>query len=576
MTNETTSFSLNLSPSSDPIPPSETRVDKCVDLISQLPLELVMSNILPKIFGHGLTVIDLGQPCDFLDVCSTWRERIAQLDMNVILFLIRSKTTMTELAYMRLRAIAPYAKSLFISVLSMEFASTLFAECSQFPLLTRLHVTCKASRSHDLCDLTIGTFLDTGSQETMHVLLRGMPALMHLDISHVDRHDAIFRLFELLDHCPTLVHLKVSKPLSTAVQANTHKSYPNLVHLEWMNGNSLETYIHHFPNLTILQVSNPPSLAALNIIYQGCPKLQQLHISRSYNILDLIDVNMKKRDEQGLVLLWIEAFLVNGDYLQQLMIQYGNTVEECILQGYLRVNNTVNQNLEFKRLKSLTYRSHGSSGCSPSIEWVINHSLNLESYSNSRGPVTGPCLRTLMHRPLRRIELECINSPQNYEYEFIQHHVKLGVESHLQELKCHIHGCTKDSLWIHSISGLKQLKSLELHVGYDLIKSGRDGENIDVHALARLSINLSQGCPSLEKITVLTRLGPSKEWILPLSNHASLKHLVIGASTVPNDTLVELERFRSLELLHLKLGTYDPEAMEHLKRKLCNLIVSRN
>ncbi|KAI7874119.1 hypothetical protein K492DRAFT_200222 [Lichtheimia hyalospora FSU 10163] len=63
----TTTFSLNKSPSRDPMSPSETHGYNYEELISELPLDLVMSNILPWIFVHGLTVIDLHQPFSHLD-----------------------------------------------------------------------------------------------------------------------------------------------------------------------------------------------------------------------------------------------------------------------------------------------------------------------------------------------------------------------------------------------------------------------------------------------------------------------------------------------------------------------------
>ncbi|KAI7874117.1 hypothetical protein K492DRAFT_200220 [Lichtheimia hyalospora FSU 10163] len=259
----------------------ETHVDNRVDSISELPFDLVISNILSRIFGRGLTVISLHKRCSYLDVCSNWTERLAALSDDIICFSIGQRT-LNDRAYRRLSALAPYIRSLHIGALTYRSASKLIAGCDHFPLLTKMPETKK-----------------------------------------------------------------------------------------------------------------------------------------------------------------------------ELMIPQCNTLETCILEGEGPFNSTrginvnINQDLEFKQLKSLTHRSTHRSGCSPSIDWVIKNSPNLDTIDHYKGSVTGSSLRTLMHRPLRRIQLECLPLSQQYEYEFIQDHVKLDITSHLQELECHIRGFTENSHWIY-------------------------------------------------------------------------------------------------------------------------------
>ncbi|KAI7874672.1 hypothetical protein K492DRAFT_240716 [Lichtheimia hyalospora FSU 10163] len=519
MTKETNStpFSLNMPPSSDPMAPLKTRVDNCVDLISELPLDLVMSNILPRIFGQGLTVIDLDRSCSYLDVCNKWRERIALLGNDIITFSIGSETTMTNQAYRRLRGVAPYIKTLQIGTFTDEFASTLASQPAQLPLLTKLKVG--SSPKH------------------------------------------------WMDH--------ITMPTSIII------SYPNLVHLEWISEVALTPQIlSYFPNLAVLRLMTPPGSGDLDTLFKHSPKLQQLiiHDSTERSYISHVRI-MNQNHGQGLRLLSLQGFAISSDGLLKLMRKHGDTLETCILGDpwaleAISIDNTMEQDIELKRLESLVYSAYAEPECMQSILWIIQHAPNLNAVKTTSGSGMGRVLPMLKHRPIRSIQLACPSSQQQNEYDFIEHHVNLGMDSTLQEIKCIIDQPSSDDHWIRLIPGLKQLKSLELLFRHDLPFE----YYIDIDELSELILKLAHGCPSLENLTLHFGRSypvPSLEWILPLSNHPHLKHLVFEADSGPKDMFTYLRRFQHVGKVHVKLVTCDLDYLADMARRIPNLVYTK-
>ncbi|CDH57676.1 predicted protein [Lichtheimia corymbifera JMRC:FSU:9682] len=88
-----------------------TPIKKSVDLVRDLPWEIVKCHIVPRIFGEGRPIVGLNQPYSYLDVCSTWTKRIISAD-DSIHFILSVDHPLSEHHRTRLRMMAPGIKSL--------------------------------------------------------------------------------------------------------------------------------------------------------------------------------------------------------------------------------------------------------------------------------------------------------------------------------------------------------------------------------------------------------------------------------------------------------------------------------
>ncbi|CDH61005.1 predicted protein [Lichtheimia corymbifera JMRC:FSU:9682] len=113
-------------------------VNKRIDFVSELPLEVVTSNLIPRIFGHQ-ALITIGEEEGYLDVCSTWRQRIA---MTGGLEFVIWPRLLAERDYHHIQDMAPYIKALVVLQPRDDIISTL-AERIQFHALKQLHINRK-------------------------------------------------------------------------------------------------------------------------------------------------------------------------------------------------------------------------------------------------------------------------------------------------------------------------------------------------------------------------------------------------------------------------------------------------
>lgn len=85
-----------------------------VDFISKLPVEVVIHNILPRIFGQRSVNLYLDDHSSYFNVCSKWSERFALLVDDNVSHWIGHSNSLTDGDMIRIAAAAPFLQSLFI------------------------------------------------------------------------------------------------------------------------------------------------------------------------------------------------------------------------------------------------------------------------------------------------------------------------------------------------------------------------------------------------------------------------------------------------------------------------------
>lgn len=327
----------------------------------------------------------------------------------------------------------------------------------------------------------------------------------------------------------------------------------------------------HFPALRLLRLSHLPPTQQddLHMIFRHCPMLQQLLLGNQSYVSDIENSMIQQGDSQGLRVISLRDVPLHGDAIADLMRRHHETLEAFALQGYFRssapVDTLANDPVEFNQLRSLRFPHEMGVHVIDLLQWIISRAPYIEYVESLGGGCTqGEILDALMSRSVRSIHLECSAfSSELSARRFLNHHEQLSTASSLQEVACTIiNPCGMSGDWVFSISKLQQLKSLEL----SLSSGGRED------LMEILILFVTRGCNSLEKVTLTfpTLLMPV-ESVLPLSEHPHLKSLIIVSGSIPNDALQALECFWHLDLLHLKLKTFDWNAIAGLKSRILDL-----
>lgn len=260
------------------------------------------------------------------------------------------------------------------------------------------------------------------------------------------------------------------------------------------------------------------------------------------------------------------------------MKRHHGTLQAFALQGTFlnstAVSMLANDPVVFNQLRSLRFPHNIKADTVTLLRWVILRAPNIEYVESTGGGggVEGDILNALIDRPVRAIQLESWTSSTEVAiHQFLDHHVQLGAASFLQHVTCLIINRPSHSgASVFAISRLQQLKTLELSFAYP-----GDGK-----LMQRLILSVSRGCNSLEEVMLMFQhIVLPVQWILPLSENPHIQRLIIISDRIPNDKYNTLECFRCLGLLHLKLRSFDWNAIAQLKREMpcltCTVIKRR-
>lgn len=384
------------------------------------------------------------------------------------------------------------------------------------------------------------------------------------------------QLLDMLCQCPRLWHLKISwdSPFCFTFGTQCKLLFPTLRYLEVSNGPLSNPIIQNilplFPGLHVLRLAvHIKRYEHFEKIRYYCPNLQQLLLWSRNEESATTNALLQHDHGEGCRSVSIRQVPFRGDCIARFLKENSATVESFELLKYSPctppILTFVNDPVSLDRLRSLRYDRNLQRPEMKVIEWIVLRAPNIEFVDVTDGGVLGIILHALIHQRIRGITLVS-SGPSNSveEYEFLEHHAQLGVNSSLQEMKCNIYeSFSGGGDWLHLIPKLQQLKSLEL----SLLRDNNLG------LLTKLVPLVARGCISLEKITFnVLSFSSFGDWLLPLSQHPHLRSLLIASDMVSNDTLMTLQRFRHLESLHLKLNSFDWKAIDRLKNDMPCLV----
>ncbi|CDH54785.1 predicted protein [Lichtheimia corymbifera JMRC:FSU:9682] len=507
--------------------------NKRVDLISRLPLDIVITNIIPRVEPKCYSE----SSCEYLYVSRTWQQRFLQ-QPNGLEFDFGKETGTFKTGHDQLVRFAPYIQSLSGGMVGDARLDDLSSR-AHFSNLKDLHIHCDSNIRH---------------YPTLHGLQLISDSLTHLTIAG----SQAFELRDILESCPNLVSLNAER-VEAVMSSPVSSRYPKITHLALhdvsegaLSRDNILDVLSRFPSLLSLKIAPIRDASILPVLHEYCPYLQFLYYGDGFHPSKTIDVSPNRK---GIKLAhlgynWGNESVMQGDVVQFLHLNRDSL--EAIAFGCSLDEGNFDWDLEngipetsFMRLASIDFSEYMPPISSVFIAWLISNAPNL-NFIGLHKPYLRPNVANAMINSRHLSKLKIVDGFASEEdtneamFRFFEHHSGMGEKSTLQEVTIET-----DQLMLETalISRLQCLKKLELIA-----------RSVHSSSLPGLEM-ISQGCPALEELTLGWRTDPYEFGlgIIPLfSQHSNLKCLKIGPSCTPDlSDLVMMATYPSLECLYL-------------------------
>ncbi|KAJ8652752.1 hypothetical protein O0I10_011634 [Lichtheimia ornata] len=526
---------------------------KRVDFVSRLPIDLVVSNLIPRILDDQ-PMLEIGKQKGYLDVCRTWRQRIA-LAGGIPFHIGPEDLSVDE--YHRLSDIAPYLQWLSVSQEGQHEIIPKLAHYAQFTSLQRLDVKESVTRTSD---------------QLLPALRAWSNTLRHLNLEYqrneIPTHR--YRLCDILDACANLTSISM-RCNDTNLPFLFTMHYPKIIKLDlWVtqfrfNKARIAPLLKPFPRLRSLRLRPSPGSDIFPAIQRYCPRLQQLFA----DCVCLHLPDLPKDQGKGLRVLCVAQGIghakFNEDALLRFMMQHSDTLETFItgsdgLDFMARRLLDAQTTTTFNRLLHIRIPFIiRSSNLNPFLIWMVQHAPNLESIDTLWSSEQQPVIEALLEHPrFRHIGFRLPSWSEHIKKQFIMHHLSLGDRSNLQEMTIHFEGSSGSDSWLYKVPQLTQLKAFELH--FD--------RPITIHKAIPLILKLAEACISLERLTLACdRWTIGYDLIGKIKLHPNLRRLVIDAEALEGHPSAIGSNFDGLESLHLRLYEFNWEDMDILRKR---------
>ncbi|CDS06429.1 hypothetical protein LRAMOSA08957 [Lichtheimia ramosa] len=235
---------------------------KCIDFISQLPLDVVITTLIPMLMEHNS--LHPSDPCEYLYVSNQWRDRIVQC-WGGFKFRIHHEDSVIMSECQQLFDFSQYATSLHIYKYSTgTWLPDLFRD-HNFASLRKIHIQC-------LTAYKINHFISA--------LKLVSNTVTHLDIDLDDR--LRLSLSNVLLTCPNLVSLDMANP--SDIDLSEIPTMPKLETLlisyaqEEITSDRIKEVCQRFPSLKKLELGPCLDIESALVVSDYCPSMKHLGI----------------------------------------------------------------------------------------------------------------------------------------------------------------------------------------------------------------------------------------------------------------------------------------------------------
>ncbi|KAJ8652703.1 hypothetical protein O0I10_011648 [Lichtheimia ornata] len=528
--------------------------NKRVDFVSRLPLDIVVTNIAPRLEPYHYERSEHHEP---LYVSRAWRKRFLQ-QPNGLIFGFGEESETFARGHTELVRFAPY-----VQLLSGSFSDDV-----------RLDDLFKRARFSNLKRLEI-----TGDETSPRLPLVNGLRLIACTLTHLSiKVYPSVQLRDILETCPNLVFLDAEN-VDCVMPSSPSSRYPKITHLaihempeEDRSHDNVIDILSRFPSLLSFEITPMPDSGVLTVLRNYFPYLQVLYFGDKNHSQEKKDVRPNGR--KGVISAHLGGSGGN-DYRRDDLLQFlhlnRNSLEELEFCGdiddddsfWKLENGKVIQQRDnqysplrsgddddptqtgtsFMRLGSIEFTGAEPDACSPFITWLISNAPNLKTTLLNQSYIQSNVANAMIQsKRLSKLTLyERSADDEDYEgmIQFLQHHIEMGDQSTLEEIITY--KISPEMAWIPLATRLKRLKKLKFlasDISEDCIP---------------LMEQIGQGCPALKKLILGMPYAELPDGLLePLYGHPSLEILKIGTRSLSANYAITLCTFKNLKSLELE------------------------
>ncbi|CDH54805.1 predicted protein [Lichtheimia corymbifera JMRC:FSU:9682] len=530
-----------------------TNNSKCIDFITRLPLDIVVTNITPRFEPEHFNRDEQYEP---LYVSRGWQKRFLQ-QPNGLFFGFGNESETFARGHPALVRFAPSVQKLSGTFFNDVRLDDLFKR-ARFSNLKRLEISCDQTSPRLPLVNGLRLIADTLTHLSIHVY----PSV---------------QLRDILETCPNLVFLD-AQDVDFVMPSSPSSRYPKITHLSihempetTRSRDNIIDIFSRFPSLLSFEITPMPDSNLLTVLHDYFPYLQVLYFGDKNHHPEKTDIRPNGR--KGVISAHLGGSRANfykRDDMVQFLHSNRHSLEELEFEGEIDDDDSfwkleedgqviqqrddlysplrsgdedpAQTDTSFKRLGSIEFSGAEADVCSPVITWAISNARSLKSIVIHQSYIQSNVSNAMIQsKHLSKLKIFQDSTDEDYEgiIRFLEHHIQLGDQSMLEEIITY--EISPEMEWIPLVPRLKRLKKLKFLVNdipEDCIPL--------IEAIAR-------GCPALKKLILGMPFAELADGLLePLRNHPSLEILKIGTKSLRADHVITLCTFTNLKSLELE------------------------
>ncbi|CDS06486.1 hypothetical protein LRAMOSA09014 [Lichtheimia ramosa] len=544
--------------------------NKHVDFISLLPLDIVITNILPRV----VPTFSSRSSCELLYVSHAWQDRIIQ-QSNGLHFDFGSEEDTFKKGQNQLVRFSTHVQKLKGAIKNDVLLDGLFSQ-GNFVNLKQLDLCCDATTPRRSLTRGLGLIGDS----LTHLILLECPCI---------------QLRDILESCPSLQSLSTEK-VDVAMPLLSSTRFPKMKHLTLLDipeaactHDEMIDVISRFPSLLSFQITPMPESSILTTLHDHCPYLKKLYYGIRRTDCTRSVAEDYHPNHRGIKAARLGG---NGSYHTTHLLQFlhlhsrslalleffGKTasnddapfvlLDERDLQGVVRFDTSSSQQPEplFMQLRDVNFlMTNDTMSAVPFIHWITLNAPNMHTIrileSNFQPAITNSMIQ-LKHLVKLKIDTDSMDDSTNDIARFLQHHIAIQDQSTLGNSgSVHARGGNVRNTLDTFIVAIETSQKTCLFPGYVT----NDCESV--------LEEISQGCPALEDLGLSLRDAQVEQSLIePLRQHPHLTRLRIRARSLCDDAIIALATFPNLERLELYCNVSD-DLLEILQDRIPRSVI---
>ncbi|CDS10652.1 hypothetical protein LRAMOSA11138 [Lichtheimia ramosa] len=488
---------------------AEQRANRCVDFINQLPVDIVLTTLIPMFMKAG-DRLDACKPCPYLHVSQLWRNRIVQCIGGLDFMIHRMDEENTHSQVIRF---AQHTKSLYITRYTKGTWLSDLLQKNDFCSLRELSIEFFKNHHVDHFMSSLKTVSNTLTH--LHLLLEDVPSQS---------------LATMLSTCPNLTWLKFLLPGDVDLSSLPMTTWSNLTYLSIYGAHdqiTLDQIIgiwKHCPSLEHLELHPCANVESTLVVNDYLPSMNHIEVVITYAFLQL---TYKRResasDEIGITHLCLSSYPeedVISTNVIPILKQYHDTVQH--LELFMNLDNGGNNSaydVQYPQLKKLVLES--------SAWWIPRNAPMLEDLTLiSKTIHEHTAVLDTIPANLRKLKLRLAHEPFLVDKApLVTYLHRLSQQSQLKKLVVYFDNSKDNGTVLDAICHLGQLECLTVD-SYD---------KWDVNQMEEFFGKLVIGCTRLRKLRINCHNAPSIQSINTLKRLGHLNKLAFSVDGINND-----------------------------------------